>query len=156
MSGALGGAAGAIAGNLLYDKFGRPHESPGQGTGAGHSQGAGFPHQEGPPLHSDPGFGPGSNDHFGSVPPTESYDPNAGAEADWGGPDPDPDQDRAGGDWGGGAEPEPPDDTPGGDWGGGSDEPGGDWSNASDEPDLPADDWSGGSDEPEGQGGIGN
>ena len=29
LSGVLGGAAGAVAGNILYDKFGHPHEAPG-------------------------------------------------------------------------------------------------------------------------------
>lgn len=140
MSGALGGLGGAIAGNILYDQFGRRHEGQGEGpihhSGNVMPPGSGWPHQEGPPP--------------------ESYDPNAGTGGDWGTPDPAsapaedpgtggtwgaPEEAATGGDWGtpdnadpgtGGdwGTPDEPADT-GGDWGGdaggGSDDQGGSW-----------------------------
>lgn len=140
ITGALGGAAGAIAGNILYDKFGRPHESQGPVP----TQGSVFPHQSSHPLDPDA--------NIGSGPPSEDYDPNAGVGADWGtnapeGHAPEVDQAGLGGDWGGGAE--EPAET-GGDWGGGTDEPaetGGDWGGGSDEPAETGGDWGGGTDD---------
>lgn len=110
LSSALGGLGGAVVGNILYDKFGRPHpqshESPG-GVVPHESQGM-PPGGVAPPPY-DPGLA-------GGEPPAESYDPNAGAGGDWGGAPPEAAPD--GGDWGGGA---------GGDWGGGDTGGGGDW-----------------------------
>ncbi|WP_406700475.1 TPM domain-containing protein [Singulisphaera sp. Ch08] len=140
-TGALGGAAGAIAGNILYDKFGRPHEP----QAPVHSQGGNFPHQSDHPL--DP------NANLGSEPPLEQYDPNTGVGADWGssnseGTVPEVDQSGVGGDWSGGTE--EPDET-GGDWSGGTEEPtetGGDWSGGTEAPDETGGDWGGGTEEP--------
>jgi hypothetical protein len=139
VSGALGGLGGAVLGNILYDKFGRPHpgqEIPPGGTGAG-----AFPH----PEHGtgDTAWPP---DSAPPQPPAESYDPDAGAGGDWGSPDPaagpaetawsggdaspgeaspdgggqwvGADAAGAGGDWGA-PDPSPSQDDPGagGDWG---------------------------------------
>jgi len=137
MSGMLGGAAGAVVGNIMYDKFGRPHPAP---EGHANVEGSAIPHQ---PQGGEPW--PGAAPPAGA--PQESYDPNAGTGADWGTPDPasggspEPaaDPGGVGGDWGapepsgdtGGSwsEPEPAADT-GGDWGGTPDaggDTGGDW-----------------------------
>jgi uncharacterized membrane protein YgcG len=142
MSGVLGGAAGALAGNILYDKFGRPHE----GQGPVPPQGGVFPHQGGQP--------PDSNANIGGGPPPENYDPDAGVAADWGSPDqgspvPDADQAGVGGDWG---TPEPAAEAEGegGDWGSASEEPaetGGDWGGGTEEPAEPGGDWGDGTDE---------
>jgi uncharacterized membrane protein YgcG len=108
MSGLLGGAAGAVAGNILYDQFGRPHQAP-QGSFPGPSHGA-----PAPPYH-DPGS-PGQ-------PPQETYNSDAGAGGDWGSDEPagTPQGDAgASGDWGSN-ETEPNVDVDaggGGDWGG--------------------------------------
>jgi uncharacterized membrane protein YgcG len=110
LSSALGGLGGAIAGNILYDKFGRPHpQQP-------------VPH-ESHGLPSETAGSPSGPDPAESVePPVESYDPSAGAGGDWGSPEtiaPDPAAD--GGDWG------TSDAGAGGDWGGGDTGGGGDW-----------------------------
>ena len=139
IQGALGGLGGAVVGNILYDKFGRPHDPsnpPPQG----------FPHHQGgmlpPTQNDDPNAWP---DNSPPAPqPTESYDPTAGVGGDWGTPDPQPEPDQgAGGDWGTpGPQPEP---DQGGDWGGGGSEPdqGGDWGGGGSEPDTssPSSDW---------------
>jgi|GEM_PF-2760361 len=158
LSGALGGLGGAIAGNILYDQFGRRHE----GQAPAHVPGGVVP-----PAGSnwpDAGAGAGAGAGVGGPPP-ETYDPNAGAEGSWGGPEPedagtggswgapegpepdaatggswgDADQAATGGDWGSDASPEPEPDT-GGDWGS---EP---------EPDTGGD-WGGDTDDDQGQGG---
>lgn len=126
MSGLLGGAAGAVAGNILYDQFGRPH------------------HAEGPPPHEHQS--PYPPEHDAGSPPEASNIPDAGAGGDWGSADggqANTADDWAGdagasGDWGG-SEPAQ-DDGAGGDWGsdptpdygadvdsGGGDGAGGDW-----------------------------
>ena len=115
MSGLLGGAGGAIVGNILYDKFGRPHEAPPQ-------------HQGGVmPTHGAdaPWQAPDA--------PTESFDPNAGAGGDWT-EEPAPDAGNTGGDWGSQAEDSG---NTGGDWGGdgGGDAGGGDWGGGDSSPD---------------------
>ena len=131
MSGVLGGAAGAVAGNILYDKFGHPHQAGDLPPGAGLPTHAG-----GPYTGADVGAGAGAGAGFPGDPTQETYDPNAGVGGDWGndpgqggGADwnaPDPAAEAAtGGDWGGGQD----DAATGGDWGGdqGADQGGGDW-----------------------------
>jgi len=86
VSGALGGAAGAVVGNILYDKFGHPHPAPQTEAGA-------FPHQAADPNADWPAAqaGPIPDDAdrpATPVTPAENYDPNAGTGADWGGDDP--------------------------------------------------------------------
>lgn len=115
VSGALGGLGGAIAGNILYDKFGRPHHGEGHVDNHSHTQG-----------HVDPQVNYNPEPSSVSNPPHETYDPNAGAGGSWDTPDtaqaPAPDQwsGGAGGSWAGGdapaqdpgswaAAPEPPD-----------------------------------------------
>jgi uncharacterized membrane protein YgcG len=142
VSGALGGLAGAVAGNIIYDQFGRPHEQhiPTQG-----SSGAAPPYEG----HSHPSQQAGAE----PAQPTERYDPNAGAGADWGTPtdsSSSTDQAGAGADWG---SPEPASGTPepeGGDWGAPDQEStaadvGGDWGGGeSNEPEPDAgSDWGG-------------
>ncbi|GAC1469632.1 MAG: hypothetical protein NVSMB9_13630 [Isosphaeraceae bacterium] len=138
ISGALGGAAGAVAGNILYDKFGRPHES----QGPGHVQGGVIPHQQPSPLPSDDTGAPAG-------PPPEQYDPNAGAGADWGTPEPAAET-GAGADWGT-PEPAPEPDAGGGDWGGGGNADqssgGGDWGESDPAPDPAPPDSGGGDDQ---------
>ena len=96
LTGMMGGAAGAVAGNILYDKFGRPHEGP---EGPGHPHGG---------MVSPPDLPYGTTgDHGSTNPPGEVYNPDAGVEGDWGNapaPDQEPvaDQGGAEGDWGGG------------------------------------------------------
>ena len=136
VQGALGGLGGAIVGNILYDKFGRPHDPSNPSP-------EGFPHHGGgmlpPTQDANPGAWPGSPQ------PSESYDPNAGAGGDWGTPDAAPDQ-GAGGDWG--TSDPAPDQGAGGDWGSADPQPesnGGDWGSA--DPGPAADqggDWGGG------------
>jgi len=70
-AGALGGLGGAIAGNILYDQFGRPHHAPAPGAP---------PHE-----HSAAGVFPPTAPGPGQEPPRETFDPNAGATGDWGG-----------------------------------------------------------------------
>ena len=122
VSGALGGMGGAIVGNILYDKFGRPHPEGSVPAGGGHPAGGAAP-----PIHpNDPGAPP---------PPQETYDPNAGGEADWGAAP--PAQNPPGGEWsgagdaGGGADwgSAPAQEAPGTDWSGGDESGGGDSSN---------------------------
>ncbi|MBV8316282.1 MAG: TPM domain-containing protein [Planctomycetaceae bacterium] len=137
ISSALGGLGGAVVGNILYDQFGRPH------TPEGHPL---------PPHAAVPGGVLPPDDRVEPLPPppSETYDPNAGAGGDWGG---DPNA-GAGGDWGEGGsaaaadsaggegdwgsdapesfdEPAGSDglggDGAGGDWGGGDDDQGGSW-----------------------------
>jgi uncharacterized membrane protein YgcG len=140
---------GAIAGNILYDKFGRPHPTPSD-TEVPHAHGAGA-------LPPEGGHQPQPDPDAGSTPtPTpEAYDPNAGTGGDWGtpepaqdaaaetdpgagqwgapepeqsdegdgaAPEPDPTEEPAGGDWSSDA----PDDTAGGDPGGDGSGGGGD------------------------------
>jgi uncharacterized membrane protein YgcG len=130
VSGMLGGLGGAVLGNVLYDKFGRPHEAPGPVHGehnppVGHEAGA-FP---------DAGYAPPPP----AEPTRETYDPNAGAGGDWGGEPEQAASSGAGGDWGGaedagqGAAWGSEEAAGGGDWGsgdpgsGGAEEAGGDW-----------------------------
>ena len=109
ISGALGGIGGAIAGNILYDKFGRPHETP----AGGHVEG----HAAGPVGYGTPGA---PTTPPGQIPPSrETYDANAGAGASWDTPSA-PQGDWAPGSAGGGSwgQPETPaDQGAGGDWG---------------------------------------
>jgi uncharacterized membrane protein YgcG len=86
MSGALGGLGGAIVGNILYDKFGHPHPaSEAPPTGSVYNTGG-----MAPPVH------PGGE----VVPPapSETYNPDTGAVADWGGG---PEQGQPTGEWSG-------------------------------------------------------
>jgi uncharacterized protein len=112
LSGALGGLGGAIAGNILYDKFGRPHDHEGNPVQV---PGSVVPEHRGDWSGSE-------NQDAGT--PAESYDPDAGAGADWGGDNASADT-GATGDWGGGDA----DTGAGGDWGGGDADTGagGDW-----------------------------
>ncbi|MEO6811672.1 MAG: TPM domain-containing protein [Isosphaeraceae bacterium] len=132
MSGVLGGLGGAVVGNILYDKFGRPHPASSQGGERSHAE-HGLPGT--PPLPP-----PIPDDPAGPLPPAETYDPDSGGGGDWNEPAPPPEP-STGGDWG-----DPSSDT-GGDWGGG--EPsgnnggGGDW----------GDDANGGNDSNDGGGG---
>ncbi len=119
LSGALGGLGGAIAGNILYDQFGRPHPAEGVPPAGGVHDAGGM----NPPVHP--------NDQ---APPPESYDPNAGAGGDWGGtPEQAPTSDdwSGSGDAGAGGTPTQEassDPGAGGDWGSGDDGgAGGDW-----------------------------
>ncbi len=140
VTGALGGLGGAIVGNMIYDRFGRPHPE-------GHVESQ---HHGQAPSPSD------RNDRIDPTPAPsrETYDPNAGSEGSWSEPaapaaqpadewaggggggwnapeaepassgasegswgEPEPDA-GGGGDWGA-PEPEaPPDGGGGGDWGG--------------------------------------
>jgi uncharacterized membrane protein YgcG len=99
MSSLFGGLGGAMAGNWLYDQFGR-HHSPDQ---AGYVPGAdpAAPADAGPDWQGSEG---GGADWGGG-------DAGGGGGADWGG--------GGGGDWGGGGG--------GGDWGGGGGGDGGSW-----------------------------
>jgi uncharacterized protein len=115
MSGMLGGLGGAVVGNILYDKFGRPHPAPSQGGEGSHAE-HGLPGAPIPPS--------GPDDPNSPLPPVETYNPDAGGGGDWTDPAPAPDP-STGGDWG-----EPAPDT-GGDWGGGEPSGGGDWGNDS-------------------------
>ena len=135
-----------MVGNILYDKFGRPHDpatAPQQG----------FPHHGGSMLPPTQDVNPGAwpENPQPSPQPAESYDPNAGAGGDWGTPEPVQDQ-GAGADWG---TPDPqPEPAPeqGGDWGAPDPQPqpepepepdqGGDWGGGG-EPDTssPGNDW---------------
>jgi uncharacterized membrane protein YgcG len=142
LSGALGGLGGAIAGNILYDQFGRPHQG---GNVGGHVEG-----------HVPPPGGYGGQVPYNPPPgqvgaPGETYDPNAGAGGSWDTPDaasPAPAGEwegtgdagqPTGGDWG---QPEPHAAQNGGDWGAPAPDQGGDWGAAppdqTSEPDWPA------------------
>jgi hypothetical protein len=98
-SGLLGGLGGAVAGNWLYDQFGRHH-------GGGYTSGdAGNVGGEGSPAAPDAEWGGAAGDWGGGD--------AGGGGGDWGGGDA-----GGGGDWGGGG---------GGDWGGGGGDGGGGW-----------------------------
>ena len=137
MSGMLGGIGGAIAGNILYDQFGRPHQAPADVLPPHHESGAVIP-------PNPPGIEPS--------PPAEHYDPNAGSGGDWSGGENAPHQEAGAwtdagaggswdapspasdggvsGDWGNDSPSGPPDDSgASGDWGGAPDDSGdsGDW-----------------------------
>jgi uncharacterized membrane protein YgcG len=129
VSGALGGLGGAVLGNILYDKFGRPH------TPEGHPlpmppQGS----EHGGAVPPVPTGGPTE-----SPPPSETYDPDAGAGGDWGTP---PDPNQAGTtEWGVGDSGDAgwtplPDESAGGEW----NQAGatGDWNVQEPAPDEPA------------------
>ncbi len=123
VTGALGGLGGAIAGNILYDKFGRPHEGHSGGHVEGHASGsAGFETSAHPTGPQAP-IGPQG----------ETYDPNAGGGGSWDAPaaeSPAPADEWAGqGDAGGG-----------GDWAGGTTD-GGDWGQPQAPPDQAGGDW---------------
>jgi uncharacterized membrane protein YgcG len=64
LSGALGGLGGAVVGNILYDRFGRPHPE-------GHVE-----------THNPSSAFPGSAPSAG-VPSRDSIDPNSGVEGSW-------------------------------------------------------------------------
>jgi hypothetical protein len=94
VSGMLGGLGGAIAGNVLYDKFGRPHP------------------EQGGPVHAPTPEGVTPSAPVGGdvQSPHEVYDPGAAVTGDWGGaetsPNSTPDQggnvdSGSSGDWGG-------------------------------------------------------
>ncbi len=110
LSGVLGGAAGAVAGNILYDKFGHPHEVPAAGMPSHNAAGAA-------PTH-DPSWSSGDTGTANPPAGGETYDPNDGGGGDWGNSsEPAPsNQASVGGDWG--SSPEPvADPSTGGDWG---------------------------------------
>lgn len=130
VSGALGGMGGAVLGNILYDRFGRPHPE-------GHVD---------VHVHQDPtSHGPAQPHPI--EPPRETFDPNTGVEGSWAEPPapapPAEDQwSGTGGSWG-----TPDQDSSaqgsGGSWGQPSAESGteGSWGTPdSDQP--PAQDWS--------------
>jgi uncharacterized membrane protein YgcG len=134
VSGALGGIGGAIVGNMIYDKFGRPQQAP-PGMEPPHVHGAGaFPPESGPLPRQDPN----ATAAFPPTPAPETYDPNAGAGGDWGAPDPNPVQD-----------PDAPDDAVEGDWSSDApapapdpvEEPTGDWTPADQAEDAASGDW---------------
>lgn len=100
MSSLFGGLGGAMAGNWLYDQFGRRHDQPGYVPPAGQDPAA-------PP---DAGAGWGTAGDEGAT-WGGGGDAGGGGGGDWGGG-------GGGGDWGGGG-------GGGGDWGGGGG--GGDW-----------------------------
>jgi uncharacterized membrane protein YgcG len=144
LSGALGGLGGAIAGNILYDKFGRPHPTPSD-TDVPHAHGAGaLPPEGGPWPQPDPDTGAAGTGSTPTPTPTpETYDPNAGTGGDWGtskpGQDAAAETDPGAGSWGA-PEPEPSEESNDGDGTAPEPEPdqaeepaGGDWS--SDAPD---------------------
>lgn len=139
VSGALGGLGGAIAGNILYDKFGRPHEAP--HTHEGH-------YQEGH-VGTGGGSAPPAPEHYEPAPRSETFDPNSGAGGSWDAPQaPAPAEEwsdaGAGGNWGG--EAPAPESAAGGSWDAPQEEAGGSW--GSDQPEPAAGgDW-GGSSEP--------
>ncbi|MFO0960398.1 MAG: TPM domain-containing protein [Isosphaeraceae bacterium] len=166
VKGALGGAAGAVVGNMIYDQFGRPHpahaseihpgqghvppQMPGQAGGVGegyHSENAAVGGWDAPAAPADEWGGnagaeggwdnSGANQGGGDWGTPEE----AGAQGDWGPPPAAPGQ----GDWGAGQ-----DAGGGGDWGGQQDAGGGggDWG-----PDQGGDgggggDWGGGQEDP--------
>lgn len=135
VKGVLGGAAGAVVGNMIYDQFGRPR----------HAQASEF-HPNNPTHPLAPGQSPpaSSDGHHAEnaavggwgdapAPPSDEWGGNTGgAEGGWG----DPNANQEGGDWG---SPEPaggqgdwggdPGGGGGGDWGGNSNDGGGggDW-----------------------------
>ncbi|HEX8203320.1 MAG TPA: TPM domain-containing protein [Isosphaeraceae bacterium] len=115
LSSALGGLGGAIAGNILYDKFGRPH--PQQPT----SPGDAVPHET-HHLPPEAGFPPaGAAPLPDGGPAHETADPNAGVGGDWGSPEAPAPEPAAGDEWGNDA-------AAGGDWGASEAAAGGDWS----------------------------
>ena len=150
VSGALGGLGGAIVGNILYDKFGRPHPAePGVDVPHVHGAGAGA-------LPPEGGRWPDPDD-VGAAPAPETYNPDAGTGGDWGTPDasqdpsaepdgsdqetPEASEDEpVGGDWSS-PEPDQPEEPAGGDWSSDAPEP-------EPEPEQPDD--SGGGDENQG------
>jgi hypothetical protein len=141
----LGGLGGAVVGNILYDKFGRPHEQ-------------GVPHEHGVPPGSYPAgpLPPTTPDQAGGVPPAESYDPNAGEGGDWGTAPPQADEASAAGAegrWGAPAENAPDQLAPQswnedtgaeGDWGDPNAGDGGDWGDDSSAPDTDTSEGAGG------------
>ncbi|MHC5539627.1 TPM domain-containing protein [Singulisphaera rosea] len=150
MSGVLGGIGGAIAGNILYDQFGRPHQAPADVLPPHHESGAVLPPS--PPV-------------IEPSPPEEQYDRNAGSGGDWSGGESAPPDDV--GAWsepgadGNRDSPSPEsDEGVSGDWGndpnsGLPEESGtsGDWGSSTDDSDASGD-WGGeASDEDKGQGG---
>jgi uncharacterized protein len=99
MSSLFGGLGGAMAGNWLYDQFGRHHSA----DPTSYAPGA----EPAPPADAGPDWqdaGDGGGDWGGG-------DAGGGGGGDWGG--------GGGGDWGGGGG--------GGDWGGGGGGDGGSW-----------------------------
>lgn len=135
VSGMLGGAAGAVVGNILYDKFGRPQPASAAPPPASPPQSPGYSQGQ-----RDQGSYGGSGGDFGA-------EPTSATGGDFGAEQP-PVQDVGGGDWGGGQEPQP--DAGGGDFSGGydtgsdasaSDAGGGDFGG-----DAGGGDWGGGSD----------
>ena len=133
MSGMLGGLGGAIAGNILYDQFGRPHQGPA--------------HTEGNVVPPHTGSGAAAWPPDAAAQPNETYDPNAATGGEWSDAnananEPAADTGATGGDWGGGT-----DDSgnAGGDWGGAEDAggTGGDWGGGDDSGSTGGD-WGGG------------
>jgi hypothetical protein len=140
VSGALGGLAGAVVGNILYDQFGRPIPAQGAERSAGQSTppadpnaaNAGWPSEtpassaQAEVYHDDAGAGGTWNPP--ASPASEEWGAAPGAGGDWSTPEPSgPPPGEWGvaetsdqGDW---ATPSEPIDA-GGDWGG---DAGGDW-----------------------------
>lgn len=104
MSGLLGGVGGAVAGNWLYDKFGRSHQA---GYGGAPAEPGAAPEQGGDWNSANSGTGADWGDGGGG---------SGGGGGDWGGGGGDGGG-GGGGDWGGGGG--------GGDWGGGGGDGGG-------------------------------
>lgn len=123
VTGALGGAAGAVVGNVIYDQFGRPHPAQGADAGGGHP----FPSGTGiePPVGTNRGdAGVGGSWDSPSAPPVEQWGDDPGVGGSWGQNPP-----SAGADWGAG--------EPGTADGGGAD-----WgSSSSDHTEGTGDDW---------------
>ena len=102
MSSMFGGIGGAMAGNWLYDRFGRSHQDPSSGYAPG---------AESAPADAGPDWS-GANDGGGSW-GGDAGAGGGGGGGDWGGGG-----GGGGGDWGG---------SDGGSWGGGGGSDGGSW-----------------------------
>lgn len=91
MSGILGGLGGAVVGNILYDKFGRPHSAAPQQGGEGSYAEHDLPEAPiPPPIHDDPAT---------PLPIVKTYHPDSdGSDCNESAATPDP---TDGGDWGG-------------------------------------------------------
>lgn len=156
VSGMLGGLGGAVVGNILYDKFGRPLEH-----GASHEHGVppgSYPAGSTPPMPPD---------QAGVSPSAESYDPAAGQSGDWGSAQPQAGEAAAGAEGNWGAPPENAPDQPSpeswnenagaeGDWGDPNAGAEGDWNADNSAPDTAegaGGDWGGDQDQDQDQGG---
>ncbi|MFO0953601.1 MAG: TPM domain-containing protein [Isosphaeraceae bacterium] len=157
VSSVLGGMGGALLGNVLYDRFARPHDAPPEPPP--HMYDAAAPLHTGWPQAGEPQ----NTDASAPTPPEETYRPSAGTGGDWSTPEPvaqarpedwgipteteTPEPAGTGGDWG--TDDSPVAEADAGDWSTGGDTTddatGGDWSTGSDEPDTgTGGDWSDG------------